>query len=858
MNRESRNQALAQANQVLTTRVEDGDKSIVALQRENADLRSEKITRQKFTDRLTLQNKKATIKLASLKRTKNLHAFISQVNQHIFRVNDEGKLFQNACRIAIKFGKFQIAWIGLFKEDNRLIDIAEQIGMPEEDIQYFENLPLLKNGPHDQLLRTGQPIVYNDMSVDPQFDRWKSVFDKKGIRSYMILPIRKSGQIIGTFNLYASELNYFKKEELALLNEVTGDISFALNIFEKDKKQQVAEQLVIANEKRHRLLIEKSTDMKLLITGKREIMYSSPAIKSGLGYAKDELLNCPVSQIVSAEDQSLFKRFLNKVMGHPGKSFHFQIQLLHANGSMVWCEGMLTNMLKEPGLNSLIANFRNISEKKEAEQQREFDKNNLNALINNTSDLMWSLDRNFNLTTANVSFDAMTTAMSGRKIEKGSTILSAGFTAEQLSRYKGYYNRVFAGESFTETEYTAAPYEFWSYISYSPIFKNREIIGAACHAHDITEIKLAERKLVQSESRLKEAQAIAHMGNFEIDLRSKTEIWSDEMYNLYGINKEEVVASSDLYYSFLHPDDLATVKGIYDKLFSSFLNGSLEYRFLRVNGELRYGCSEIKFEFDEDHNPIRFYGVMQDITERKLAEKESLKMINDIMLRNSDLEQFGYIISHNLRAPVANIIGASNALQDEDLTTADKLMLNQGITTSIMRLDDVVQDLNQILQVKSNIEETREMVVFSELVEDIKQSIASLISNSSFEITFDFSAINEFLTPKAYLYSIFYNLISNSIKYRKQDIKTLITIVSIKQPGTFLLLFKDNGMGIDLAKSGDDVFGLYKRFHPLIEGKGMGLFMVKTQVETLGGKIRIQSKVDEGTEFTIEFPLMAT
>jgi len=652
MNIESRNQALARANQLLTTQVEDGDNSIVALQREIAGLRSEKIVIQAFTDKLSLQCKKANVKCAALKKTKNLHAFISQVNQHIFRVKDEHKQFLNACRIAIKFGKFQIAWIGLFKDDNRLIDIAEQIGMPEEDIRYFKNLPISKNGPHDHLLKTGEPIIYNDMSLDPQFDRWKSVFDKRAIRAYMILPIRKSGQIIGTFNLYASELNYFKKEEITLLNEVTGDISFALDIFEKDKKQQIAEQLVIANEKRYRLLIEKSKDMKLLITSEGRIMYSSPAIKSGLGYEKEELTNRLVGQIISADDQSLFKMFIDKVIDHPNRSFHFQFQLLHANGSLTWCEGTLTNMLDEPGLNSLVANFRNISEKKQAEQEREFDKNNLYALINNNTDLMWSLDQNFNLITSNVSFDRMTTGMSGQKIEKGSTVLGAGFTAIQLNRYSAYYNRVLAGESFKETEFTAVPYEFWSEISYSPIRKNKEIIGAACHAHDITELKLAERRLVQSEYRLKEAQAIAHMGNFEIDLLNRAEVWSDEMYNLYGIDREKVIASSDLFYSFLHPDDLPTIKGIYDKLFESFSDASLEYRFFRSNGELRYGCSEIKFDFDDNKKPIRFYGVMQDVTERKLAEQENLKMVNDIMLRNSDLEQFGYIISHNLLSPI--------------------------------------------------------------------------------------------------------------------------------------------------------------------------------------------------------------
>jgi len=546
MNIKSRNQELAQANQLLLLQVAAKEKNVVELQYRNTQLGLENTRQQRFADKLILKDQKSVAKSAALKKIKNLHAFISQVNQHILRVKDEHQLFRNACRIAIKFGGFKIAWIGLFKDDNRVINCVEQIGMPDEDTHHFKNLPISKNGPNDILLKTGKHMIFNDMSSDRQFDRWKSTFDKKNIQSYMILPISRSGEIIGTFNLYACELHYFKKAEVDLVKEVTDDISFALNIFEKEKKQQFAEQLVVANEKRYRLLIEKSTDIKLLITLKRKVIYSSPSLKSALGYTKEELVNQDVSQIIPPGDQKAFKMFMAEVISQPGKSFHFQQQFLHVDGHSIWCEGMMTNMLHEPGLNGLMANFRNISEKKLAEQEREFDKNNLTALINNTSDLMWSLDEQLNLITSNLAFDLMVKGMSGKKIERGSPVLGKGFSKDQLKKYKKYYHRVLAGEAFTETEYTPKPVEFWSNISYSPIRKDNEIIGAACHAHDITDIKLFERKLVQSESRLKEAQAISHLGNFEIDLVSQTEVWSDEMYNLYGIQKDDVTPSTGL------------------------------------------------------------------------------------------------------------------------------------------------------------------------------------------------------------------------------------------------------------------------------------------------------------------------
>ena len=107
---------------------------------------------------------------------------------------------------------------------------------------------------------------------------------------------------------------------------------------------------------------------------------------------------------------------------------------------------------------------------------------------------------------------------------------------------------------------------------------------------------------------------------------------------------------------------------------------------------------------------------------------------------------------------------------------------------------------------------------------------------------------------KTYLHSIFYNLISNSLKYRQPDISPVIKISSQRLDGKIVLIFNDNGMDIDLKKNGHQVFGLYKRFHTeSAEGKGMGLYMVKTQVESIGGKISIESAVNKGTTFTIEF-----
>jgi signal transduction histidine kinase len=230
------------------------------------------------------------------------------------------------------------------------------------------------------------------------------------------------------------------------------------------------------------------------------------------------------------------------------------------------------------------------------------------------------------------------------------------------------------------------------------------------------------------------------------------------------------------------------------------------------------------------------------------------KMTTDLIQRNKDLEQFAYIISHNLRAPVANIIGLSYRLQQTGLPDELRSQIGAGLSTSVTKLDEVIRDLNDILKIRQKVDESKQLIKLTKFVTDIHLSIEKMIENEKAVIYWNFTEAEEIVTIKSYLHSIFYNLISNSLKYRKLTEPPIIKITSSKENGKIVLLFEDNGMGIDLSTSGEHVFGLYKRFHPdRAEGKGMGLYMVKTQVESMGGKISISSEVNVGTQFRIEF-----
>lgn len=250
----------------------------------------------------------------------------------------------------------------------------------------------------------------------------------------------------------------------------------------------------------------------------------------------------------------------------------------------------------------------------------------------------------------------------------------------------------------------------------------------------------------------------------------------------------------------------------------------------------------------------------KDVSERKRSEIQLLELnanlksyTEELVTAYKDLEQFSFIVSHNLRAPVANIIGLSDLMLQEEYPPEVKDNLQKELVNNVYRLDDVISDLNTILQVRKGTGEKTEAVNLSEILHSIQESISTLIAEEEVEIIADFKGVGEIQIIRSYLYSILYNLISNSIKYRQPYLAPCIHIKARQEGDQLNLCVSDNGLGIDLPKEKEQVFNLYKRFHDHVQGKGMGLFMVKTQVEMLNGKISLTSEVNEGTTFYIEF-----
>jgi signal transduction histidine kinase len=240
---------------------------------------------------------------------------------------------------------------------------------------------------------------------------------------------------------------------------------------------------------------------------------------------------------------------------------------------------------------------------------------------------------------------------------------------------------------------------------------------------------------------------------------------------------------------------------------------------------------------------------------KSLDEKSNDLLLTNQQLvsHNNELQQFSYTISHNLRGPVASMLGLINLHNLAETPKEGKQILGL-LEQSTLSLETVIRDLNKIIDIRNDKFSIYENVSLPQELDLIKNTLHPYITVNETQIESIFQ-VEELTSVKAYINSILYNLISNAIQYRAFDRKPLIQIISKLLGQHIQIEVSDNGLGIDLSKFKGDLFKLYKRFHTHTQGKGLGLYLVKQQVDKLNGQIEVESKLNSGSTFRISIPV---
>jgi signal transduction histidine kinase len=237
----------------------------------------------------------------------------------------------------------------------------------------------------------------------------------------------------------------------------------------------------------------------------------------------------------------------------------------------------------------------------------------------------------------------------------------------------------------------------------------------------------------------------------------------------------------------------------------------------------------------------------------ELIEKnnELTETNNELIKHNNELRQFSFTVSHNLRGPVASLMGLLKLFQPQEFSKENTEIL-QHVEASTLRLDNIIKDLSKIIDIRHDIFQIRQQINLEHEINEIIEVLGREIENHSISIRINLSKMGIIYSVRPMVHSILYNLISNAIKYRSNERPSMIEINTHEDDRFYFIEVTDNGLGIDLSRDKDNLFKLYKRFHHHTEGKGLGLYLVKLQAEALGGSILVASELNKFTRFTVK------
>ncbi|MGI8634679.1 MAG: PAS domain-containing sensor histidine kinase, partial [Segetibacter sp.] len=478
-----------------------------------------------------------------------------------------------------------------------------------------------------------------------------------------------------------------------------------------------------------KLLVNNSSSVYLLTDAALIFTYSSAAVKDLLGYTPEEILGMNSVELVHPLDKEHVKNMLSASISEPNKTFVCEYRVRDKQGTYVWIENSVCNLLESSGINAIVMNIKNIQSKKFADEALMQAEQRLSLLLNNTAESFILLNSRLRIVTYNKAAQEQSPFFYGRPLQSAISVLDL-INKDEIPDYLNLFEQVFKG------------------------------------------------------------QEIERESNF-VDLKENAHIYSHTFRPI--MNNE---------------DDIDGV-----------------------------------------------FITSKEITEKKKIENEQQALTEELVKNNQDLQQFSFITSHNLRTPVANLLSLLSLYNKENPLDEFNQLLIEKSEQAAQQLNQTLSDLLNLLVIKSASNIDREPISFTDVFIMVKKNIDSLLQQQKGVIYTDFSIIDQIQYNRIHLESIFLNMLSNAIRYRSPDRNPVIKICSYKTDNWAVVEFVDNGLGMDLDRYGDRLFGLYQRFHGNIEGKGFGLYMIRSQITAMGGKIEVESEPGVGTRFKVYFKL---
>lgn len=368
---------------------------------------------------------------------------------------------------------------------------------------------------------------------------------------------------------------------------------------------------------------------------------------------------------------------------------------------------------------------------------------------------------------------------------------------------------------------------------------------------DITELKTTKLELQRKEESFVGAFENSSIGMALVGLDGKWIQVNDSICKSIGYTREELMQLT--FQDITHPDDLEKDLNLLHNLIDGTIDSyQIEKKYYHKNGHLVYVLLTVTAVHNIDGSLSHFISQIVDITSRIEAEKQKENLHKITLGQNKDLLNFAHIVSHNLRSHATNmnmLIDFLKIEKNENEIENIKVMLQSASNG----LNETVAHLNEVVQIKTTTLEKMKPVFLQSAIGQVQNNIEALIREKDPIIDISVDKTHVVHAVPAYLQSILLNLFTNALKYSSPKRKLHIKIAGSIEEDLIILRFQDNGLGIDMNRHKDKIFGMFKTFHRHPDAKGIGLFITKNQIESMGGSIAVKSEVDRGTTFSMTF-----
>jgi PAS domain S-box-containing protein len=673
-------------------------------------------------------------------------------------------------------------------------------------------------------------------------DLFLSIMNDKGTVKNLELRIKKKDGTIANC-LVSSEKIVWKGEEMLL--------SGFIDISERKK----SESLLIQNEERFRSLYNRTPVMLHSLNQHGDFVSVSDYWLAKLGYQRMQIIGKNISDFFTkASFKDSIKIRIPELIKR-GYDFDIPYQVIKRNGEVM--DVLVSTIIeKTPDQNEIryLAVMQDVTERKKIDEALQQSEDNLRTIFENTNVGYALLDADLFI----VSFNSMMQKFAQEDLHKTlylHTFSILYFSEARQAGLASALKAVLEGETISyEINYIQPDgSDRWYKMNMFPVFNKKSVAsGIVMAVEDINESKLKEIHL---------SKVVKEITDYKLALDESSIVMIADENGIITYANENCLKATEYSLDEILGKNLNFLdsgyhnKEFFNDMWNTIQSGNIWKGEIRnKNNSEHYfwvDCTIVPF-VDINKKLYQYIAIQRDITQTKNAEFELNKSFSLVNEQNKRLLNFSYIVSHNLRSHTSNIISILNFLEKED-TVAEKSELLQHLKRVSLSLNDTLYNLNEVVSIRNNMNMVIEPLNLREYILQALGVLSEQIIQKNVLIVNEVPENTLVNYNPAYLESVVLNFISNAIKYSSPERQPKIELSVFHDHEGMILKVCDNGIGIDMKKNGDKLFGMYKTFNNNADARGIGLFITKNQIDAMGGKVEVESELGKGTVFKIYF-----